>query len=279
MNNDSILKQSGGRDKILHYNWKVIDEPGKLIWILKTALNVDPSYQRAHSNKQATDLASEWSWVACGTITVGVREDGTYVVIDGQHRVMASKKRSDITELPCISFRVSSVSQEAINFVRTNTNRRNVQSLDKYKALIIARDETALYLQTVFEKYGIKISSSVKSPKTIKSVALCYKLAETDKNRLENVIEFLSILCKESPINEKLIHGLYYISKNLTIDLTDHKLRQRILKYTPSDLTRGATQSAAYFAEGGARVWAMGILNVVNSGLHNKYRFKDEVIT
>lgn len=277
MKEDDILDQQNGLDKIKRYDWLMLDSPGNMEWISKTILTVDDTYQRPTSNSMINNIAREWSWAACGVIVVGLRKDKEYVVIDGQHRVLAAKKRKDIPQLPCIVFNMESIPMEALAFLKSNTNRRNILSIHKFKSQLVAEDKNAIYINNIFEKYNIVISSG-QTPRGIRSMSLCYNIAEIDPRRFELIIAFLAELCEKDSINEKLLHGLYYLSKNLEVPLTDEKLRQRILKFTPLQLTRGAIASAEYNSGGGGKVYGRGILDVINVGLHNKYKFKENMV-
>lgn len=62
--------------KVEAFGWKMIDAPGRFEMIDKVLLRVDHSYQRdTINNKRVNEIASEWSWVSCGTLTVACRPD------------------------------------------------------------------------------------------------------------------------------------------------------------------------------------------------------------
>src|SRR4051812_44439221 len=100
--------------KVEKFGWIIVDKRGVAMDIPKCSLHVDKSYQRdALGSSKILRIAREWSWIACGRLIVGIRPDGSYVVIDGQHRKLAADKRSDIADLPCEVFEVLGPSQEA----------------------------------------------------------------------------------------------------------------------------------------------------------------------
>lgn len=90
-----------GLDKVQRYGWTMQDKQGEQRQINKNLLLVNDDYQRTASASKILEIASEWSWIGCGVIIVAKR-DGSYWVIDGQHRVLAAKRRSDIKEMPCL---------------------------------------------------------------------------------------------------------------------------------------------------------------------------------
>ena len=104
--------RGGNKTKIDRYKWTVKDETGEIRQLNKSVLKVDHEYQRNASERKVLALANSWSWVACGAIVVGQR-DSTYWVIDGQHRVLAARRRADIEMLPCLIFQSDGVASEA----------------------------------------------------------------------------------------------------------------------------------------------------------------------
>src|SRR5689334_6103185 len=77
------------------------DRPGEFAMIDKTKLNVDLSYQRKTTKSRVDKIREEWSWIAFGAVSVALRGDGEWFVMDGQHRVLAAMMRDDIKEVPC----------------------------------------------------------------------------------------------------------------------------------------------------------------------------------
>lgn len=255
--------------KVERYGWSVKDAPGKLVLLNKSVLQVHPAYQRHAVDAKVRLIASAWSWVACGSIVVGVR-GGEYWVIDGQHRVMASKLRSDIDALPCLLFETESVEQEARGFLDANTGRKPVTSLDKFRARIASGDETAKYVDTVFRRLGIVPRARAAKPLEIKSVAWAMDKARENRAAFEVVIKTAAELCQESTLQEILLQGLYYIQTNCDTKLDDKRMNDRLKKIGQARLVEAGKRSSAYFTRGGAKVWADGMLLEINKGLHNK---------
>src|ERR1044072_8898324 len=80
---------------------EIKDAPPKLEWIHKSQLAVDPAYQREANLTKVEKIAAGWSWKALGTLQVAKRGDGKFLVFEGGHRLLASKQRVDVQELPC----------------------------------------------------------------------------------------------------------------------------------------------------------------------------------
>jgi hypothetical protein len=89
--------------KVERYGWEMKDEPGELMHVDKKRLRIDHEYQRSANEVKVTEITKRFSWLALGAIVV-VRRGDAYYVVDGQHRVMAAMRRTDIATLPCVVF-------------------------------------------------------------------------------------------------------------------------------------------------------------------------------
>jgi hypothetical protein len=264
---------NGKVSKVERYGWKVKDAPGQLVYIDKNQMCVDHTYQRNLVEAKVRELSREWSWMACNVITVAER-DGEYFIVEGQHRHAAALRRSDITELPCIVFQSDSVQSEAEGFLLANGNRKPVSSVGKFKAQIVSGNETAVYIDKVLRRYGMKIvEGQAKKPLQLKSVNSCYRMAKQSKESFEKVMGLVAELCEDAPIKERLVAGLFYMQTN-GLDVTDKALRKRILAVGEARLLDGANRAAAFFTSGGAKVWAQGMLEEINRKLRNKYELR-----
>lgn len=253
-------------DKITRYGWKIKDKQGDFKKVDKEILLIDPTYQRAANSEKVLKIAQEWSWISCNTIEVAYR-DNNYYVIDGQHRVLGALKRSDIKELPCMIFETTDVAEEAIGFLSTNTSRRPVATVDIFRAKIVAKDDEALYILRVFNQNGIVLSKTAGKPKGIKSVAACFTMARENREHFERAMSLAAELCADCLIHEKIISGLFQLSKRLNVPLTNAKLRARILSIGNSKLMVAANKAGAFYERGGGLIWAYGMYRVINSNL------------
>jgi hypothetical protein len=261
--------------KIDRYNWSAQDQPGEFKLIQKNLLKVNYDYQRnAESKIKILRLASNWSWVACGSICVGHR-DGEYWVIDGQHRTLAAKRRADIEELPCMVFDTQSVKQEARGFLNANTARKPITSLDKFRAKIAARDEVVLFVNTTFEELSIKPCSTAINAREIKCLDWVVKKAEANRDDFKIVLHTAALLCHSSYISEILLDGLHYIHLNASENLLSERLLLKLKKIGREGLLDSARRASAFFARGGAKVWAEGMLTEINKGFKQKIVFSN----
>ncbi len=272
---DSMTMETNalGQDKVARYGWTVTSEQGEFRSLNKRLLHVNNDvYQRDGIKSKVLELASNWSWIACGALTVAQR-DGVFWVVDGQHRKLAADRRSDIKELPCLVFQVGDIRSEARAFLDTNTNRKPVTALAKFKAQVAAGNPVASRLQDIIVSAGLRLASASQDVGDFKSVALAMSLTETDPDGFCDVIHLAAELAKEAkaPVQQRLVSGLYYLHTNIDGGVTEPRLRQRIKQVGLDALVKGADKAASYYAKGGAKVYADGMLQAINHGLRNRF--------
>ena len=266
-------------DKVTRYGWTMQDKPGVLMDIRKDLLNVDLSYQRPLNVAKVQQIASNWSWISFGALVVAERE-GVYFVCDGWHRASAAMRRSDVSLLPCVVFQTFDKTAEAKAFVDVNTGRKAVTALAKYRASVVAKDPTALWLQSAVQAIGLEFTANSSKPSDIRAVAWCMGIAADPKNRaaLQAVLEVVAALSRAANlhVNDRLLHGLWYINRNCDGGLTNKRLLKRLHEVGARKLLDAAYRAAAYYAGGGAKVWASGMLEELNKKLHKKFSFNND---
>jgi hypothetical protein len=270
-NSDLISMCQGGKTtKVDRYKWSVKDSPGQMRMIKKTDLVIDHTYQRNANEAKIMKIVKDWSWVACGVISVADR-DGLLYVIDGQHRVLGAMRRADIAEMPCMVFKTSSAKEEAEGFLVTQTMRKAVTGVEKFKALIVTEYAPALVVEQLITSIGRTASKNLGTT-TITCIALLIKLATLNKDLLIRIWPLIGEISKGKNIGEKLIDGLFYIESNMVDgeSISDKLWSKRIEKVGIDELNLGAQRAAAFYVRGGSKVWAMGMMESINRGLHNK---------
>ena len=265
-----VTEKIGNIDKVARYGWEIKDEPGQLRKLHKDCLQIHPAYQRDALASKIKEITANWSWVACGAIVVGER-GGEFWVIDGQHRVLSAKRRSDITHLPCIVFETDGVKQEAIAFLDLNTGRKPVSSIGKFKAMLASEDAAAMIVHETLARLGVEPKATANGPGQIKSVAWMVRRAGENRERFEAVLSLAAQISTDAPIKEMLLDGLWYIDERLDGGIKQKRFTDRCRQLGASRLIDGAKRAAAYFVKGGAAVFAQGIMQEVNGGLRNKF--------
>lgn len=261
-----------GVDKVKRYGWTVQDSPGEMRLLHKDTLQIHPAYQRDLVSQKVTEISSAWSWVALGALVIGER-GGEFWVIDGQHRAAAAKRRSDITHLPCVVFQTSDVRQEARGFLTIQTMRKPVTAVAKQKAMVTAGDEVAAYVQQQCEALGLHIKGTANAALQLKCVAWCTRRAAEDRDVFKAVLAMGAELSAQDQmaVHERLLEGLWLLNAKCGEGLADKRLAKRLREKGARALLDAAHRAAAYYASGGGKVWAQGMLAELNKGLQRKF--------
>lgn len=260
-----------GVNKTSRYGWVTKDEPGAMRMLHKDVLQIHPAYQRDVMQDKVKAITSSWSWLSLGALVVGER-DGEFWVIDGQHRALAAKRRSDITMLPCVIFQTQDVKTEARGFLDLNTGRKPVTAIAKQKAMVAAGDDVATYVNQVFQDLGLEVKSTPTSGQ-LKCVAWCFRKAAENKDRFRTVLAIGAELSAQDGVHvaERLLDGLWVLDTKYEGGLTDKRLVKRLREKGAKLLLQSANRAAAYYASGGGKVWAQGMLGELNKGLRIKF--------
>lgn len=258
-----------GRSKIDRYNWIRHDQPGEFKMIHKDSIEVDPTYQRELRPSTVGVVSREFSWAAFGALHVARRrtpEGERFFVFDGQNRLAGVKRREDITEVPCMVFDVNLLDEEADAFLRTNTNRRPVTALEKHKAKTVKKDPHALAVEELISEAGLRVSSAAV-PGTVRCVGLVEKLVAQDEATMRKVWPIIVEVCEGKPIHERIVAALFYIADKTEGEIFKVFWRRKLVEVGYDELLRAAGNAAAFYSKGGPRVWASGMVQLLNRGM------------
>lgn len=123
---------------------------------------VDPEYQ-GHVNKGLVDrIAKRWDDAAAGAVVLNWREDNTYAVLDGQHRVLAAQ-RAGVTDLNALVFVGKTKKEEATLFVQLNT-KHNVLSIDRFRANLAGGGVSEKNIVQALREVGLDIGLNGPRP-------------------------------------------------------------------------------------------------------------------
>jgi len=259
-------------DKIKKFGWQMLDDIGVLTYLNKDILQVDTSYQREVSKSRALQLSQAWSWIACNTITVAEREPGQFFVIDGQTRLDAARRRSDIEEMPCSVFQSSGPEEEAAAFVRLNCVRGHVLVFDRWKAELKANNLTVVAAEQLMQSCGYHRAKGDEQY-GLRSLGCFLNYFERDRDLFSKVFPIIAQLHNGMPIRDDMINALMYVAKYGDTDITAHGWRERIVSGIGYDRIRHEIDRArSLYARGGAKVFALGALQALNKGLRANSR-------
>jgi hypothetical protein len=263
MANQDTLANTG-LTKVRQYKWLMIGAPGELAYLDKTVLEVDHRYQRPAKNNRVLRLANRWNWLACGVLTIAKR-DGRYFVVDGQHRLMAALKRSDITALPCLVFESTEMREEAVAFRDSNKERRPITSFEQWNANLVAGDEATHFANTLINKAG-RTAASVASPGTVRCLTLLVNAARNTRDELSRVWPLVSEVCEGAVLHEHVLSSMLYLECYLDNgeSLTNKRWRDKVLRLGYKGILDATQRAATFYVKGGPKVWALGLMQQLN---------------
>ena len=267
----------GGVSKVDRYGWTRHGDQGESVMINKRELQVDHTYQRdGISHAKILEIAKNWNPVASGVLIVSLRPNGEMYIIDGQHRWMASMKRSDVTHLNCRVFEFESVMDEAEAFLVLNQNRASVGSYHKHKAGLVSGNETAIAVQRMADESGRDVvNGGGRARNTVCCVSVIASLYDKNPSICRKSYMLVHEMCEDTILDAEILKGVFayemFLQRVGSSESVFHIDNRRKL------ISFGATQAKQYIkaakndhGKGGDRVSAIGIARLLNHKKRNR---------
>lgn len=268
--------------KSLSFAGLLADQPGELVKVPKSALNLDDEYQRRAQERKVRRLVVRWSWHACGTLSVARRADGTLHIMDGGHRYLAAMRRMDIHELPCIIHDIDEKSEEAKSCLQLNTDRKAFGAYDKYRVQLVARDPVALKAKALLDEYGYIVkehgygifSEDCPPVPMIRCIGSLLSCIRVNERVMEDVWPCIVDLHNNGPIHERVLMAVFTVECKLRKrEPGDSLLRgiylKRLLSLGGEKIVEATRQAMIYHGRGGQVVWARALVELINKGFRN----------
>lgn len=132
----------------------------ELAWLPVGKLKADPRYQRTIETRRGQALieriAASFRWSAFQAILAMKAEGGGWLVLDGQHRVEAARRRK-LEHVPAVVVASVSLEEQAAAFVQANRDRVAVTTYALHHANLVAGDAAAKAIDRVCRKAGVSI--------------------------------------------------------------------------------------------------------------------------
>jgi len=158
----------------------------ELIPLSVASLIVDPEVQRVLDQARVKAIADAFNPDALGTIEVSRRSNGSYHIIDGQHRAAAVRLvLGDDAKVLCRVFSGLSLSEEAEMF-RLFNNTKRPQAFDIFRTRIIEGDPVAVNIRRILLTSGWTLG--LGNPPGFAAVASAERIFRVDPVALERSI-------------------------------------------------------------------------------------------
>lgn len=131
-------------------------------------LVVDHQYQRPLNENHVEKLQRSFNRDFMGAFIVSERSDGTFYVLDGQHRLEAFRRLHGAdtkATLPCMVYTDLSMGDEADIFTSQQASQR-IHPVDYFKARCFSGDPSALSVASALAEYGLTMRID-KSPTSV----------------------------------------------------------------------------------------------------------------
>lgn len=200
---------------------------GRLMWVPIAQIKVNPVAQRELDSAFVDKLVASFDPDAVGVVLVN-KKDGTYHVIDGQHRVeMFCRMGWNDQQIQCEVFEDLTDAEEAVIFRSRNT-RRAVTALADYRVAITAGDVDACEIDRVVRASGLTVTGD-KSPGGIRAVGALRKVYNrSDSATLGRTLRILRDAYGDSGLEGWAIDGIGLLCQRYNGQLSDEDAVRRL---------------------------------------------------
>jgi ParB-like nuclease domain len=132
-------------------------------------LVIDTRYQRHLNEHRIGKMVDEWNPGQQGVLEVSKRDNGTYAVFDGQHRLAALKAMGRKTA-PCNVHEGLDAQGEASLFVRLQADRRSPTPVERFKAQVFSGDKDAIRIANIIAESGFRTGTNTGDLRAIVAI-------------------------------------------------------------------------------------------------------------
>lgn len=188
---------------------------------------------------------------ALGTLEISERADGTYWVIDGQHRRQAVFEECADFPMDCIVHTGLTLAQEAqlFEYFNSSQHRRNPSALIDFKAALVAENPEAVRLLRTLNACGLDVAynNDTSKDRTLTCVAALYYIANLGGHYELNLV--LTILVDawngdRASLTGTMVKGMHRFIRRYQGQYDRKTLVQKLQGETPSALGSRANNRA-----------------------------------
>ena len=252
----------------------MLNYTGKLAMVNKNSLFIDHTYQRELRKNVVVEIVKNFKWSVFSALTVYEGLDGKLYIVDGQHRWAASLEIDEILEVPCTIFKDVTAAKD---FIRINGLRKAVSAIEKQRAQLAYSDPLAVKVQNLIVASGRVVGKSTNGH-TVRCLFKLKKLVETHEEEVLRIWPVLLKVCAGQGLHEDLLSGFVYLERFAKHRISEKHWADRAIAIGADELHKAAISEARAYAKGGDKIWACGIRNRINKGLHNKLEFQESAL-
>jgi len=226
------------------------------------------NYQRSLSPIRVNKMNKAFDVKALGVLVVSDR-DSKFYLIDGHHRVELMKANG-IKEWYCEIYTGLTYEQEAALYHLLDTGQKQLTPLERFKALLEAKDADALKIQRVLlgEGFGINFGGEGNNRKLVAIRAVQTIYADVGANGLREILQFIDETWNgnREALQDIILYGLRRFFKERRGDFDKNTL---VKKMAAIPIANAIMHSKKYL---GSReiAFAQTIVDIYNSGKRTK---------
>jgi hypothetical protein len=205
-------------------------------------LNIDPSYQRRLYEDRLARITTKFDPDLIQTIVVSKREDGTYWILDGQHRVESLRRLGKSVVLADVREGLTH-QREAILFWLLNSGTSKPTSYEQFVARLAGEEPAAVAITKITEKNGYHVGRVAEDGgiQAVSALETVYNMGRLDKT--------LSILSTVWPMDRTaresniiLGMGQFLLTYDGLNSFDDGRVLTALDQITPSAILRRAKE-------------------------------------
>lgn len=207
--------------------------------IHSSLLFVDAKFQRGLIPATIRKIVSDFIPEALGVFTVSDRGDGTYSVVDGQHRLFGLRECVGDMMVNCDVYEGISVAEEAELFIRLNTQRAP-SAIDHFKAGRTAGRGECIEIDRIAERFGYVINANKNDPGVIACVSelLSIYRRKSGPEILGDTLEIIHKAFGKNPValERGMVGGIAVLLAQHSADIDRDSLCKKLSKELPAQI-------------------------------------------
>lgn len=231
-------------------------------------LIVDVDVQRRLDLRRVARMVADFQPHALGTITVSRRADGSYHIIDGQHRVMTAREaRGDSFQISSRVFDGLSLHQEAELFRLLNETAKP-SAFDGFRVRVIEGEHVAVHVTDMLKRHGFMLNRGTQDG-AFSAVTAAERIYRLDPNALERALGSITHAWgrTSSAVDSRIVDGIGHVWHRYGDAIDGESLAMKLARSgNPDTLVGNARTLAKALSASVTGAMAELVVNIYNKG-------------
>lgn len=241
-------------------------------------LRIAPYQQPRLNMLRAKSIAKSFDRTKLGALTVSKR-NGIFYVVDGQHRLVASKISGE-KDLMCLIIEGLTYAEECLRFANQSENVKPVESNHKFNALIEAEDSTALKIKATVNAAGVELScEKSKAPNRIIAISTIQSIfRQCGEENLSRTVRLIKETWdgETKSFDKEMLSGISLFLKTYGLEILDKKFVSQLQNIAPISIIREGNSDLSYTSSNSYVRYAKVIWKHYNKGLREQNKLSNK---